>query len=171
VRNKVPFIVLCGSLALSSCGQRPPVTQPETGARPMKPFTLAVRHVSVSINRPPRDVYRFAANVDNLPKWATGLVGSGTVRNVNGEWIVSGGPIGRVTVRFTPQNDLGVLDHDVVLDSGVTVHNPIRVVPNGAGSELTFSVFRQPDVSDEQFERDTQAVQKDLEILKRLLEQ
>ena len=136
----------------------------------MKTSTLVVRHVSVSIDRPPGDVYRFVSNVDNLPKWASGLVGSGTVRNVNGEWIISGGTIGQVKVRFTPPNDLGILDHDVVLESGETVHNPIRVLPNGGGSELVFSVFRQPDVSAEQFERDTQAVRKDLELLKNLLE-
>jgi hypothetical protein len=136
----------------------------------MKTSTLEVRHVSTSIDRPPGEVYRFVSNVDNLPKWATGLVGSGTVRDVNGEWIVSGGTLGQVKVRFTEPNDLGVLDHDVVLESGETFHNPIRVIPNGAGSELVFSVFRQPDVSTEQFERDLHAVQKDLAILKGLLE-
>jgi hypothetical protein len=136
----------------------------------MKTSTLQVRHVSISIDRPPGDVYRVVSNVDNLPKWATGLVGSGTVGKVNGEWIVSGGTLGRVKVRFTAPNELGVLDHDVVLESGETFHNPIRVIPNGAGSELVFSVFRQPDVSPEQFERDLRAVQKDLEILKGLLE-
>ena len=74
-------------------------------------------------------------------------------------------------LRFTEENAFGVLDHDVVLESGLTVHNPIRVIPNGAGSELVFSVFRQPGVSAEQFAKDTQAVEKDLEILKELLEQ
>jgi hypothetical protein len=137
----------------------------------MAATTLDVKHVSVSIGRAPSDVYRFAANVENLPKWATGLVGGGTLRKVDGEWIVTGGPIGRVKVRFTEPNTFGVLDHDVSLESGVTVHNSIRVVPNAAGSEVVFSVFRQPDVSAEQFAKDTQAVQKDLELLKRLLEQ
>ena len=36
---------------------------------------------------------------------------------------------------------LGVPDHDV-LESGVTVHNPIRVVPNGSGSTVIFTLMR-----------------------------
>lgn len=46
---------------------------------------LEVRHVSVSVNRPREMVYGFAAAVENLPKWATGLCK--TIRNVNGEWM------------------------------------------------------------------------------------
>jgi hypothetical protein len=137
----------------------------------MSATTLDVKHVSVSIARAPDEVYRFAADVENLPKWATGLVGSGTLRKAGDEWIVTGGPIGRVKVRFTEPNTFGVLDHDVSLESGETVHNSIRVVPNAAGSEVVFSVFRQPGVSAEQFAKDTRAVQKDLELLKRLVEQ
>lgn len=136
----------------------------------MQATTLPVRHVSVAINRPPKDVYLFASNVENLPKWATGLIGTGTLRKGDGEWTVSGGTLGEVKVRFTEPNTFGVLDHDVTLESGETVHNAIRVIPNGTGSEIVFSVFRQPGVTEEQFARDTQAVEKDLKILKALLE-
>ena len=90
-----------------------------------------VRNISVSIGRAPMDVYAFAGNGENLPRWATGL--GQTIRDVGGEWIADG-PLGRVKIRFAAPNDLGVLDHDVVLPSGTTVHNPMRVVPNGAGS-------------------------------------
>jgi hypothetical protein len=128
---------------------------------------LEVRHVSVSINRAPEEVYRFASDPRNLPRWATGLGGS--ISNVGGEWIADG-PIGRVKVRFVERNSFGVLDHDVVLESGLTVHNPIRVVPNGTGSEVIFSLFRQPEVSGEKFAEDAQWVEKDLRILKSLLE-
>jgi hypothetical protein len=37
--------------------------------------------------------------------------------------IAEGGLIGTVKVRFTERNALGVLDHDVALPSGATVHN------------------------------------------------
>jgi uncharacterized protein YndB with AHSA1/START domain len=131
--------------------------------------TLEVRHITVSINRPPEEVYRFTAKPENMPRWATGLAGS--MEKVGGEWIAKGGPAGgRVEVRFAPPNELGVLDHDVVLESGQTVHNPVRVVPNGAGSEVTFVLFRQPGVSDEAFARDARTVSKDLGLLKSLLE-
>jgi hypothetical protein len=127
---------------------------------------LEVRHLSVSIDRPPEDVYRFASQVDNLPRWATGL---GAGRNVGGEWVADS-PMGEIKVRFARPNDLGVLDHDVVLASGETIHNPMRVVPNAAGSEVIFTLLRQPGVSDEKFEEDARWVEKDLRILKGLLE-
>lgn len=128
---------------------------------------LQSRHVSVAIERSPEDVYAFASDIQNLPRWASGLGGS--IREVEGEWIADG-PMGPVRVRFTAPNELGVLDHDVVLPSGTTVHNPLRVVPNGTGSEVIFTLFRQPDVTEEQLEEDAKWVQKDLRTLKNLLE-
>jgi hypothetical protein len=126
-----------------------------------------VRHVSVSINRAPGAVYAFAANPENLTKWATGL---GSVKHVEGEWI-GDSPTGQLRIRFAGENELGVLDHDVTSDSGVTIHNPMRVLPNGEGSEVVFSLFRRPDMSDAEFLNDANWVAADLEALKRLLEQ
>jgi hypothetical protein len=128
---------------------------------------LEVRNISVSIQRSPRDVYEFITNGENVPRWAAGL--GNKVRRLDGEWLVEG-PIGSVRVRFAPLNDLGVADHDVVLETGVTVHNPMRVVPNGAGSTVIFTLMRQPGVTARQFNQDEKAVQKDLETLKALLE-
>ena len=128
---------------------------------------MEVRHVSVSVNRPAQAVYEFAAKVENLPRWAAGL--SRSIRRVDGEWIAEG-PVGKVKVRFVEPNAFGVLDHDVILDSGATVHNAIRVIPNGAGSEVTFTLLRQPGVSAEKFAEDARAVEKDLRTLKALLE-
>ncbi len=78
--------------------------------------------------------------------------------------------MGNATVRFVERNRLGVLDHDVTVASGETVHNPIRVIPNGTGSEVVFTLFRLPGVSAAQFDADANAVEKDLRTLKRLLE-
>jgi hypothetical protein len=128
---------------------------------------LEVRNISVSIRRPASDVYAFITNGENVPRWAAGL--GTTIRRVDGEWLAEG-PIGSVRVRFTPPNDLGVADHDVVLATGATVHNPIRVVPNGTGSTVIFTLMRQPGVSPQQFNQDATTVQKDLETLKALLE-
>lgn len=126
-----------------------------------------VRHVSVTIARTPAAVYGFAANPANLPAWASGL--SGSIEQVGGAWIAAS-PMGRVQVRFVPLNRLGVLDHDVVLESGAAVHNPMRVVANGDGSEVIFTLFQRPEMSDEELEADASAVQRDLNALKVLLE-
>jgi hypothetical protein len=128
---------------------------------------LEVRNISVSIRRSPGDVYAFISNGENIPRWAAGLGTS--IRRVGAEWLVDG-PLGSVKVRFAPPNDLGVADHDVVLASGVSVHNPMRVVPNGSGSTVIFTLMRQPGVSARQFDQDAKAVEKDLATLKAVLE-
>jgi hypothetical protein len=55
------------------------------------------------------------------------------------------------------------MDHDVKLESGVTIHNAMRVVPNGKGSEFVFTLIRQPGMSDAQFAQDKAAVENELE--------
>jgi hypothetical protein len=129
--------------------------------------TLEVHHVSVTIERAPDDVYRFASNLETWPQWAAGLGKS--IRKAGSEWIVDG-PLGEVRVRFAEPNPFRVLDHDVTLPTGVIIHNPFRVLPNGAGSEVVFSVFRQPGTPDDEFQADTSAVEQDLRALKQVLE-
>ena len=66
--------------------------------------TREVRHIGVSIERPPADVYGFASSPANLPLWAKGL--SGSIANVGGEWLAES-PLGKVKVRFAAPNALG----------------------------------------------------------------
>jgi len=127
-----------------------------------------VRHISVYIARRPAEVYEFAADPRNLPRWAAGLARS-EVRADGDEWVAEA-PFGRVRVRFVERNTLGVADHDVTLPSGATIRNPMRVVPNGEGSEFVFTLIRHPGMSDKQFAKDRAAVESDLRALKGLLE-
>jgi hypothetical protein len=128
---------------------------------------LEVKNIAVSIRRSPKDVYAFIANGENVPRWAKGLGDS--IRRVDEHWVAEG-PIGQVRVHFAAPNEFGVADHDVTLPSGVTVHNPIRVVPNAAGSTVIFTLLRQPNASEQQFADDAHAVERDLAVLKTLLE-
>jgi hypothetical protein len=64
----------------------------------------------------------------------------------------------------------GVLDHDVTLPSGEIIHNPVRVITDGPGCEVVFTLRRLPGMSEEDFERDADAVAADLTKLKRVLE-
>ena len=75
-----------------------------------------------------------------------------------------------MTLRFSAPNAYGVLDHSVVPDGGEPMHNPMRVVPNRDGSEVTFTLFQRPGMSDAEFERDADWVARDLAELKALLE-
>jgi hypothetical protein len=127
-----------------------------------------VHHVSVSITRRPDEVYAFASDPVNLPRWAAGLARS-EVRRDGDQWVADA-PFGRIKLRFAPPNPYGVMDHDVTLESGAVVHNAMRVVPNGQGSEFVFTLIRQPGMSDAQLAADRAAVERDLQTLKELLE-
>ena len=129
--------------------------------------TFPARHISVSISRPPAEVYAFTSEPANLPRWASGL--SSGIEEVDGEWVTES-PMGRVKVALAARNDLGVLDHDVTLPSGETVHNPMRVLANGDGSEVVFTLYRRPGVSGGEYEADAATVVADLRRLKELLE-
>ncbi len=127
-----------------------------------------VVHISVSIRRSPSDVYEFARDARNLPRWAAGLARSEVTKQ--GDAWVAEAPFGKVLVTFAARNALGVLDHDVELESGLVVHNPMRVLANGEGSEFIFSLFRRPEMTDTEFARDRGAVEEDLARLKAILE-
>jgi hypothetical protein len=125
------------------------------------------KHISVWIDRPAADVYEYASDPANLPRWAPGLGSS--VENVDGQWFVET-PAGRAGFAFAERNTYGVLDHEVTLPSGEVFYNPMRVVPHGDGCEVVFSLRRLPDISDEDFARDAGLVQADLNRLKQVVE-
>jgi hypothetical protein len=127
------------------------------------------RHVSVSIDRPADLVYAYAADPATWPTWAAGLV-AGAFRPDGDVWIADS-PGGPIRVRFAEPNRFGVLDHHVTLPDGRTTLNPMRVVPNGDGAELTFTVYRLPDATDQSFAADAAQVEADLRRLKALLEE
>ena len=127
------------------------------------------RHISVWINRPATEVYRYAADPRHLPYWAAGLA-QGQVTQVGEIWVVQS-PMGEVTVEFSPANDLGVLDHVVTVPGAEPVFNPLRVVPAGPDwCEVVFTLRRRSGMSDAEYQADADAVAADLATLKRLLE-
>lgn len=124
-------------------------------------------HLSVSVDRPAAEVYAYAADPAHLPVWAAGLGGS--VEQRGGRWFAES-PMGEVEVRFVPPNPYGVLDHDVTLPDGTTVTNPMRVLADGQGCEVVFTLRRAEGTSDEDFQADAAAVRTDLATLRRVLE-
>jgi hypothetical protein len=77
--------------------------------------------------------------------------------------------LGEASFWFAPGNEYGVLDHDVEVASE-RFHNPMRIVPNGKGCEVLFTVLQLPGVTDDKFKADLEAVRSDLHSLKRVLE-
>ena len=129
--------------------------------------TVESRTVSVRIARPFDIVYDFLADPANWNQWAFGL-GKNIRRSQNG-WIADSGG-GVATVLFTPRNAFGVVDHTVTRLSGQRVYVPMRLIVNGSGCELLFTLFREPNMPDAQFASDAAFVQSDLNRLKSLLE-
>jgi uncharacterized protein YndB with AHSA1/START domain len=125
------------------------------------------RHISTHIDRPVRDVYDYASDPLHIPDWAPGLGSS--IERIDGRWVMQS-PMGRIVVEFTPANEYGVLDHDVTLPSGERIHNPFRVIADGDGSEVVFTLRRRPGMSDRDFDRDADAVLADLRSLKQKVE-
>jgi hypothetical protein len=125
------------------------------------------RHIAERIGRPATEVYDYAFDPANLPRWAPGLGSS--VEKVDGRWFVETS-MGRVGFAFVPRNDFGVLDHDVTLPTGEVVYNPMRVIADGSGCEVVFTLRRRPGMSDAEFREDGAAVAADLTRLKQALE-
>jgi hypothetical protein len=133
----------------------------------MDSLTSESRHLSTHIDRSAQDVYDYASDPSHLPEWAPGLGSS--IALIDRQWIMES-PMGRIVLTFAPRNEFGVLDHQVTLASGETFYNPIRVTTDGAGCEIVFSLRRQAAMSDEEFERDADAVLSDLVRLKHRME-
>ena len=104
-------------------------------------------HITQSIDLPPDEVVEVASD---LSRWAAGVSAD-------------------MTVTFRPGREFGILDHDVVV-GGETFHNPLRVLENGDGSEVVFTLYRRPGVTDAEFEADAAAVRADLASLRDICE-
>jgi hypothetical protein len=130
-------------------------------------MTLESRHLSERIGRSAQEVYSYASDPANLPRWAPGLGES--VEQVDGQWFADT-PAGRVRLAFAPRNDFGILDHYVTLDSGEVIYIPMRVIADESGSEVLFTLRRQRGMTAAEFEADAEAVMADLARLKNILE-
>jgi hypothetical protein len=91
------------------------------------------------------------------------------IRRSQEGWIADSGD-GVSRVQFTPRNSFGVVDHTVIRASGQSVYIPMRLIANGSGCELLFTLYREPNLSDAQFASDAGFVERDLNRLKTLLE-
>lgn len=124
--------------------------------------------VSQPVAAPAQAVYAYACQMDNLPRWASGLASG--IEQRNGQWFTDS-PMGKVRVDMAPHNPFGVLDHDVTLPDGTTVHNAFRVTPCGDdASLLTFVVLRLQGVAQADFDADVAHVRRDLAALQQLME-
>jgi hypothetical protein len=135
---------------------------PDIAAASPRP-PLPCRHLSVTIRQPAAAVYDFLKDPANWPRWASGL---GDLRQdaATGTWTARQ-PAGVMTMAFTAPNDFGVLDHCVTTPDGTVIHVPLRVIANGDGAEVIFTLFRLPTMDDATWQRDEEWMKGDLERL------
>jgi len=120
--------------------------------------TNTSRHVSQWVDADSDEVYAYAADPANLPRWAAGLADP---------------KLAGVEVEFAAHNEFGVLDHVVTLPSGERFYNPMRVIPAAIGErgcEVVFTLRRLSGVTDAEFDADGAAVAADLATLRALVE-
>ncbi|MBI3222331.1 MAG: SRPBCC family protein [Nitrosomonadales bacterium] len=129
--------------------------------------TIPAHTLSISISAPAEQVYAFVSNPKNLPLWASAFVKS--IRFDAGAWVLQTAA-GSATIEFAANNPFGILDHTVTLDSGIRVYVPMRVLRNGSGSEVLFTLFQQPSMSAAEFSADMKWVEQDLRSLKTVME-
>jgi hypothetical protein len=129
-------------------------------------MTYPVKIISVSINSPAEAVYQFASHPENFPKWVAFVE---SITQQGESWLAKTN-IGDIKIKFTPQNDFGIIDHVVTMASGETVNNHMRVIRNNHGSEFTFTLFKMPGRTEEEFNDDAKAVTADLHKLKEIME-
>ncbi|MDF3831476.1 SRPBCC family protein [Cupriavidus basilensis] len=124
--------------------------------------------LGIDIDLPAAAVSAFLAVPENFQLWASGL--GELSRQADGSWIARM-PQGAMRVRFTPANPYGIADHYVQPAEGNEIYVPMRVIANGSGATLLFTLFRYPGVTDAQLQADADWVRRDLATLKALLEQ
>ena len=124
---------------------------------------------SISINRPVDEVYEFLLDPTNLLKWV--FIGHGRMRHLKDrDWEVET-TVGRRVLRFAERMPLGVLDHYALLSENAEPHPiPMRVVANGEGTELIYTSFQRPGMSELEWKSVIEWVTVDLLALKSLLE-
>ncbi len=123
--------------------------------------------LGIEVGASPAHVYAYITDPRNLPAWAPGLCRS--ARAEGDHWVIET-PAGPAELRFAPPNALGVADHHVTDAAGHELYVPLRVIRHSAGSEVLFTLRREPDMTDDAFAADRRAVVADLEALKRIME-
>jgi hypothetical protein len=131
-------------------------------------MTMRPAHlIHLSLKRSAADVYDFLSKPKNYAEWAAV---EGPMTQIGPlEWKAQMA-FGERIVRFCEPNPYGVLDHAVFAEGEEPLMLPMRVTPNGEGSELTFMFFRRPGISDELYASSIEWINTDFMMLRSILE-
>ncbi len=112
-------------------------------------------------------VYGFISDLDNFPQWAKTFCRK--IRKQDDTWYEIGTDQGPLLIRVAPRNEFGIVDYYISAGQGAEVYVPLRVVPNGAGCEVIFTLFQRENMTDKQLASDKALVEQDLQVLKEVM--
>lgn len=124
--------------------------------------------MTVRIERPLDEVREYLAHPRNFSRWASGL---GRLTGGSGRrWTAEGEDGTRTEIEFSEPNPFGIADHTVFPPGREEVYVPMRAHRNGTGTEVSITLIREQDMTDERFASDSEWVARDLESLRAALE-
>lgn len=135
-------------------------------------MTLPTTVVTETIDAPPDVVAADLADPTTHPEWATEFYAGPVEATSEGDFTATvprmGGPV-RLRVDADPK--LGVIDLYLAPEGApFGPPLPIRVVPNGDGADVLFTLARFPGITDEDWEGGIDSMQRELAGLKHRLE-
>lgn len=128
---------------------------------------MQMKTAAVIVAVPKHELFSYVANIENVPKWATEFCRE--LKTVNGETkVVTEG--GELFFRIQADEETGVIDFLAGRSAEQLATFPTRVVglPTGTSAYL-FTLFRAPEMSDEEFEQAYRSLLIELETLKQNL--
>jgi hypothetical protein len=131
---------------------------------------LDFKIIKIAIGRSYADAYSFLADARNLAAWGGGDPGSAVTPLGGNDWQVQIDGT-KVVLRYCQANPYGVLDFRSFRQGETPgAATPVRLYPSHEGAELTYTYFRRPDLSDEQYASGIEWLGSDLLRLKTFLE-
>lgn len=123
------------------------------------------RTATTLLDAPPKDVFAYLADIENLPEWATEFARE--LKHVGGRHKVVNG-LGEFFFELRPDETTGVIDMLAGPAEGELAVFPTRVVglPDGS-SAFTFTMFQAPGMPDELFEAQYASLLRELENVRR----
>lgn len=123
--------------------------------------------ISVSIARPCDEVFAFLADPETYPRWAAV---TGRFERLEEGLYRADTDSGPRLIAFRNDPRYGILDHAFYQEGEEPRFDPMRVVPNGAGTELIYTFIQREGMDEVLFASTIEWIRTDLLTLKSLLE-
>jgi hypothetical protein len=124
--------------------------------------------ISVGIRRPAALVMSYLTEPALFARWAA-LTSNRMVHKGDLDWLFDTAAGPRI-VRFQAPNSFGIADQAVFAEGETPLVNPMRVVPNGNGTIVTYVCFQRPGTSEEKYQSTVEWITSDFLTLQSVIE-